>query len=131
MSVKQVTPEEANELMQAGRKFIDVRSVAEFETGHPSGAYNVPISHKTPQGMAPNAEFLDVMRKNFGKDEVLILSCRSGNRSLRAAELLIADGFTRVLDMHSGFNGWQPRGLPVATSAESGRSWAELQARAG
>lgn len=138
MSVKRVDPAEAAALVDAGWTFVDVRSVPEFEDGHPSGAYNVPIMHKGPSGMAPNPRFLEVMKRQFRPDQELVVGCRSGQRSLRAATLLAEHGFESVVDMRGGFGGeragaevvcegWQSRGLPVANTAEPGRSYAELE----
>ncbi len=58
MYVKRVSPEEALGLMQnEGWAYLDVRSVAEFEQGHPAGAYNVPLTHMNPNGTSANADF--------------------------------------------------------------------------
>lgn len=140
MSVTRITPDEAATLLEQGWKIIDVRSIPEFEEGHPSGAYNVPINHRTAQGATPNDDFLAVMRASFDTDARLITLCRSGGRSLRAATLLASNGFTNVMDMRGGFAGetsgatvtcagWEARGLPVASKAEAGCSYEELKAK--
>ncbi len=135
MAIKRVNPAEAAELMSQGWTLVDVRSIPEFEAGHPSGAYNVPLLHKTSAGLVPNPEFLQVMQTRFDAAEKLILSCRSGKRSLRAAGQLQQAGFEQVIDMQGGFlgdaacEGWQPRGLSVDTTAVSGRAYAELEAQ--
>ena len=90
MTVKRVSPHEADQLVrEEGYAYLDVRSIREFEAGHPAGAYNIPFLHKTPSGMQPNPEFADVVTTVFAKDAKLVLGCRSGNRSLRAAEILL------------------------------------------
>jgi rhodanese-related sulfurtransferase len=141
MPVKRVPPDQAARLLHEGWKFIDVRSVPEFEQGHPSGAYNVPLMHRTASGMAPNSEFLPTMEARFGKDEKLILGCGSGNRSLRAAQMLESHGYTELMDMRGGMRGetdhsgavacegWLSRDLPLSRSAEAGHSYDELAAR--
>lgn len=138
MSVKRVPPEEANELLQQGYVFVDVRSIPEFEAGHPKGAYNVPLMHRGAAGMKPNPEFMNVMQATFDKDAKLVLGCRSGGRSLRAANLLVEAGFADVIDQRAGWGGtknpfgqvtqqgWQAAGLPSATEPEEGRDWASL-----
>lgn len=140
MPVKRISPDEAARLVQEGWIYIDVRSVPEFEQGHPSGAYNIPFMHKTAQGMTPNPEFAQVVEANFGKDDPLVVGCHSGRRSLRAATALEAQGYGQMVEMRGGmagesersgavtFDGWVARGLPVANSAEPGRSYAELSA---
>jgi rhodanese-related sulfurtransferase len=140
MPVKRVTPPEAAALVQAGWKYVDVRSIPEFVDGHPAGAYNVPILHLMPgRGMVPNPEFEAVVASAFAKDDKLVLGCRSGGRSLRAAEMLQAAGYTSVVDMRGGWDGerdpmgrvevqgWRDAGLPAAKTAEAGRSYEELK----
>jgi rhodanese-related sulfurtransferase len=139
MSVKRVTPNEALALVEQGWTYVDVRSIPEFEQGHPRGAYNVPLLHKGAAGMVQNSRFVEVMRATFDLGDKLLLGCRSGNRSLRAAEALAAAGFSALIDVRGGFDGerdaagsvvvegWSARGLPVATEAETGRSYQDLE----
>ena len=138
MSVRRVSPKEAHDLMSQGYVYVDVRSLPEFEAGHPDGAYNVPLLHMRDGRMAPNQEFLDVMERAFPRDARLITGCRTGARSLRAAELLADAGFTEVVDCRGGFGGetdmfgrvveagWMMQGLPTARSASPGRNYADL-----
>jgi rhodanese-related sulfurtransferase len=140
MPVKRVKPPEAAALLAEGWKYVDVRSVPEFEAGHPTGAVNVPLLHLAAGGMTPNPEFQTVVEKVFGKDDKLVMGCRSGARSLRAAELLASWGYTNVVDMSGGFEGerdtmgrpvpgWRPSGLPVEHEAP-GRGWDDMKKRA-
>ena len=95
MPVKRVSPDEALALMQEeGYVYLDVRSVPEFEAGHPEGAYNVPLLDMGPQGMTPNPAFLQVVQAHFPKDAKLVVGCKAGGRSLSAASLLEANGYT-------------------------------------
>ncbi len=117
-----VSAQQARRLVEEeGWILVDVRSVPEYEAGHPPGAYNVPWRHMTPRGMEPNEAFLQVMERAFGKDARLVLACRSGGRSLSAAEALRAAGFRHVLDQRGGFEG--KKGLFGATQCEG---WVEL-----
>ncbi|NOY90128.1 MAG: rhodanese-like domain-containing protein [Deltaproteobacteria bacterium] len=141
MTVRRVSPQEAFELLEEGHVHVDVRSVTEFENGHPAGAYNLPLLNSSPHGMQPNADFVRVFVAVFPKDTKLVLGCRSGGRSLRAAHMLLREGYTTVVDQRAGFSGaggpfgqvveagWQAAGLPVAHEALEGRSYAELEAR--
>ena len=56
-------------------------------------------------GMVPNANFLRVMEINFEHDSPLILGCQSGARSARAAEAMLAAGFSAVHNVTGGFGG--------------------------
>ena len=140
MTVKRITPEEAYDLMEdAGYVYVDVRSVPEFEGGHPEGAFNVPLLHRGPRGLEPNADFMAVMESCFPKDQKIIVGCQVGGRSLKASEQLLAAGYTEVVDQLAGYGGakdpfggtaepgWQAAGLPVAIRAEEGRDYDSLR----
>src|SRR5688572_14929191 len=104
MAVKRVTPSEAKALLDEGWKYVDVRSIPEFEAGHPAGAYNIPLMHFFPgRGMTPNGDFAAVFSKHFGKDDKIVVGCKTAGRSLRAAEMMAAAGYTNVVDMRGGF----------------------------
>ena len=137
---KTVTPEEAQALQSEGYVYVDVRSEQEFEGGHPKGAVNVPISHMGPAGFEPNPDFMSVMEQSFAKDEKLVIGCKSGARSRRAAAMLTSAGFSTVADMIAGFGGsrdafgrpspgWQQKNLPVETGAPDGQSYASVKTR--
>lgn len=138
---RRVSPQEARELQERdGYVYVDVRSVPEFQAGHPTGAFNVPLMHMGPAGMAPNPEFLDVMQKAFPRDAKLLVGCKAGGRSARAAAMLEAAGYTNVVDQRAGFEGahdpatgaaepgWRPAGLPVHRDAAPGRDYEGLKA---
>ena len=135
MPVKRVSPDEALALMQKeGYVYLDVRSVPEFEAGHPEGAYNVPLLDLGPQGMTPNPAFLQVVQAHFPPDTKLVVGCKAGGRSLQAASLLESNGYTQVIDQRAGFDGsgepgWSRRGLPVSKAAPPERRYAELAAK--
>ena len=136
MPVKRISPEEANALVDGeGYAYLDVRSIPEFEAGHPRGAFNVPLNHLGPSGMAPNPEFLSVVEKSFPRDAKLVVGCKGGGRSLRAAEMMQAAGYTAVIDQRAGFEGhpgepgWRPKGLPIDTTADPDRAYEALRAK--
>jgi rhodanese-related sulfurtransferase len=134
MPVRRVSPEDARALIdQQGYVYVDVRSIPEFEAGHPEGAYNVPIAHMGPGGMSPNPDFVEVMERAFAKDAGIVVGCRSGGRSLQAASILQSMGFTNVVDQRAGFEGagrepgWRVSGLPTSLTAAPGRDYHALQ----
>jgi rhodanese-related sulfurtransferase len=141
MTLKRVSPEEARDLMEKeGYLYVDVRSVPEFEAGHPAGAFNVPLLHQSPRGMTPNPDFLAVMEKNFPKDAKLVVGCKAGGRSLEAASLLLSKGYRSVIDQRAGFQGtvdpqgrpeagWAPKGLPTSREAGEGHTYDAMRAR--
>jgi rhodanese-related sulfurtransferase len=144
MAVKRVSPLEADQLVrERGYVYVDVRSIPEFEAGHPAGAYNIPFLHATAAGMQPNTEFVGVVAAVFPKDAKLVLGCRSGNRSLRAAEILIQAGYEEVVDQRAGTAGardafgqlreagWEAAGLEIGTEAHPDRAYEALHRRKG
>jgi phage shock protein E len=65
---------------------VDVRTPTEYESGHIPTAVNIPvdvIGTKPPSGE---------------KDALIIVYCRSGNRSATARKLLVDLGYTNVVD---------------------------------
>jgi rhodanese-related sulfurtransferase len=138
--IKRVSPEEAKALIDSdGYQYVDVRSIPEFEAGHPTGAFNVPWKHMGASGASDNDDFLAVMETAFGKEAKIVVGCKSGGRSLAAAQTLAAAGFTNVIDQRAGFMGgmgpggpeagWAMQGLPTARQAEPGHSYQELESR--
>lgn len=132
MAVRRVSPAEAAALVeQDGYLYLDVRSVPEFEAGHPAGAYNLPLLHMGAFGLTPNAAFMAECEQAFPKDAKLVVGCKSGARSLQAASMLLAAGYRDVIDQRAGFDGamepgWRPAGLPVARQAAPERTYAGL-----
>jgi rhodanese-related sulfurtransferase len=127
-----ISPEEAHAKMTSeGYAYVDVRTAAEFAAGHPAGAYNVPIAEP---------DFLRVMEARFGKSAKIIVGCKAGTRSARAAQTLAQAGFTDVLDQRAGWDGvtspfgqitekgWSRVGLPTEEGAPDGRAWSDLKA---
>lgn len=112
--VKIVAPDEAAQLIEAGYTFVDVRTQTEFEAGHVPGSVNVPLNHQVAGRMVPNPDFMTTMTSRFGKDAKLILGCKSGTRSARAATLLREAGYGDLCDMSAGFDGKRdPFGRPM------------------
>lgn len=137
--VRRHSPHETHKLIvEEGYVHVDVRSEGEYSGGHSAGALNVPIMHAGPGGMQPNPDFMQVMSAHFTVDAKIVVSCRSGARSLRAAEMLVSAGYTAVVDQRAGFEGprdpmgrvieagWAAAGLPVETATPGG-SYPEMK----
>jgi rhodanese-related sulfurtransferase len=142
MPVKNQKPKECAALLEQGWTILDVRTVEEFEAGHPAGAFNVPVMNRGPAGMTPNPEFVAVVAARFHKTTKLVLNCGSGGRSMRGCEALAAAGFGDLVNMEAGFGGvrdpsgaiepgWQACGLPTANGRPAGKTYAELRLSAG
>lgn len=120
-----VTPAEAWEIVQSAEDavLVDVRTAAEQDfVGRVPGA--VEISLRTYPGMLPNPDFVDQVIAVVKPEQVVIFLCRSGVRSVAAAQMLTAEGYTRAINILEGFegdknelghrrvNGWKMAGLP-------------------
>jgi rhodanese-related sulfurtransferase len=143
MAFRNISVHEAREQQGAGSIYVDVRSIPEFEQGHPAGAVNVPLLHRDEHTgqMMPNREFLDVMRANFPTDAKLLVGCQMGGRSAQAAETLTLAGFTDVSNVLGGYGGardpmtgavraagWAQASLPIETGRAEGRAYEDLHA---
>lgn len=131
--MKRITPEEAAARMEEGYLYLDVRSVPEFQTGHPKGAYNIPLMHAGQFGMSPNPNFMEEVVKAFPKDAKIVVGCKSGGRSVGAVGLMEMAGYRDLLEQRAGFDGngsepgWRQTALPQSATPEPGRAHADLK----
>jgi rhodanese-related sulfurtransferase len=144
MAIKEITPQQAHDLLSANADavYIDVRTEREFANGHPQGAVNIPVAFPDPaRGMMVNEDFVAVVEANFPHDKKIIVGCQAGPRSSAAAGLLQQAGFQDVSNMLGGFGGmrdqmgnvgapgWASSGLPVSNDNGDGVTYQSLSAR--
>lgn len=86
----------AREIANDSVIIIDVRTESEYSENH-----------------IPKAINIDVQKDNFeemiGKldtTSLIAIYCRSGRRSKKAAAVMLNKGFTRIIELEDGFNGW-------------------------
>jgi rhodanese-related sulfurtransferase len=140
MTIKHITVQQAHQQQTSGAKYLDVRSIPEFEAGHPEGAYNIPLLHVDPatHQMRPNPDFVNVVRATFPPDTPLVIGCKMGGRSAQACELLSSAGYHDVTNVLGGFSGapqyghagWMQAGLPVASTPDAEREYRALEKKA-
>ena len=96
-SYRQINMDEAIAMMEAESDYIilDVRTPEEFSEKHIPGAINV--ANETI-GSKEIPELPD-------KDQLILVYCRSGNRSKQASEKLVALGYTNIVEF-GGINDW-------------------------
>ena len=94
-------------LHRGQERVVDVREPHEFDDalGHVPGAELVPLREV---GMSAS---------HWDPSQPLVVVCRSGGRSGRAAELLSSMGFAQVMNLRGGMLAWAERGLPVERAA--------------
>jgi rhodanese-related sulfurtransferase len=140
MTIKHITVQQAQQQQATGATYLDVRSIPEFQQGHPPGAVNIPLLHLDPQTgqMRPNPEFAAVVKANFPRDTPLVVGCKMGGRSQQACEVLSSAGYENVANVLGGWGGapqmghtgWVQAGLPVETTADQAREYEALQKKA-
>ena len=97
MSYTQISMEEAVAMMATEENYIilDVRTTEEFAEKHIPNAINIP---NEIIGSEELAELPD-------KNQLILVYCRSGNRSKQASEKLVALGYTKIYEF-GGINDW-------------------------
>jgi rhodanese-related sulfurtransferase len=131
MDIPQATPPEAYETLTKNPDavYLDVRTEAEFEAGHPANARNIPVIFMDAATREPraNPEFVAAVERLLPRTTTLLVGCQAGGRSQHACELLAAAGWRDVTNVRGGFGGardqtgrvvvpgWRDAGLPVET----------------
>ncbi|RKJ50775.1 rhodanese-like domain-containing protein [bacterium 1XD42-54] len=87
---RQITMDEAAVMMEQEQNYIilDVRTVEEFDDKHIPDAINIP---NETIGSEEISELPD-------KNQLILVYCRSGNRSKQASEKLVALGYTNIVE---------------------------------
>jgi len=88
---------------------VDVRTPAEYASGHVPRAINLPLQE------------IEDWYRDLPKDKTVYLICNSGNRSTQAAEFLKEKGFKNIKNVKGGTNAWKEKGYPVTTAPEDPR----------
>jgi rhodanese-related sulfurtransferase len=92
-----ITQEEAKKLMDTEKDYIilDVRTQEEYDEKHIPGAVLIPHTENEARAV----------RELPNKDQLILVYCRSGNRSKTASEALEKLGYTRIREF-GGINDW-------------------------
>ena len=137
-----VTAQEAHQKWKADPqkvKILDVRTPEEYAfVGHAEMAWNVPLmfmayewdAEKNRPVMKRNPDFLARVKETLSPKDTILVTCRSGQRSKMACDLLAEAGFKQVYNIVDGMegdavkdpnrpdvgkrtiNGWKNAGLP-------------------
>ena len=96
-SYKQISQEEAAKMMEQddGHVIVDVRRQDEYDAGHIPGAILIPnesIGDSQPEELPD-------------KNQIILIYCRSGNRSKQAAQKLVDMGYVNIYEF-GGINTW-------------------------
>ena len=91
---KNITPQEAKDLLTKDNYLIDIRDEDSYSSSHIDGALNL--------GNLDIHEFI----RTADKDMPTLIYCYKGISSQNAAEFLISEGFTEVYSIEGGYELW-------------------------
>ena len=108
MNIKEISANEANELLTEGAMLLDVREEDEIqqEAFVHDEVLNIPFS------------IFDENYDELPKDRKIVVACHLGIRSLRVAQFLVIQGWdeANIFSLEGGIEAWQQAGLPVKTA---------------
>lgn len=102
-------PEFEKEIKTDSVQLLDVRTPQEYAEGHIYGALNINVQ---------SDDFKELALRKLSKDSTVLVYCRSGRRSLDAAEKLTKLGY-KVVNLKGGIIEWREDGLPVVSETEN------------
>ncbi|MFA5530650.1 MAG: rhodanese-like domain-containing protein [Thiohalomonadaceae bacterium] len=111
--VREIMPWDLTERLEQnpGIILLDVREPAEFQAMHIPGSINVP------RGILESScdwDYDDTIPElAAGHEREVVVICRSGNRSVLAADVMQQMGFTNVVSLKTGVRGWNEYDQPL------------------
>jgi rhodanese-related sulfurtransferase len=94
--IRHLSPERVESLARSGQALIvDVREASEYRSGH------LPRSKHISLGQLVHR------LREVPRDKTVVVVCRSGSRSARAAELLAEAGYKNVYNLSGGMQNWK------------------------
>ena len=124
--IKQIKSSEIQNFIKENSNVVllDVRTENELNSlGKPnaedfnSETYFVTVSPDLANWQVPDPSFVENVKKKINKDKTILVMCAAGGRSMIAANLLKAEGYS-TLNVSDGFSGngqdpgWKSLGLP-------------------
>lgn len=103
-NVKSVNTEQFSKLLLLDNvQVLDVRTAEEYEGGHIEDAVNIDVLKDDFKAKAAKLD----------KSKPVLVYCRSGKRSMKAASTLESMGFTRIVNLDGGMLAWEEDDMPV------------------
>ncbi|MEM2102621.1 MAG: NosD domain-containing protein [Candidatus Bathyarchaeia archaeon] len=98
-----VSTEQAKSMIETDPSLIvlDVRTQTEYDSGHIRNARLIPLSQ------------LESRLEELDKNSKTLVYCLSGNLSITACQILVANNFTNVYNLLDGLKAWTDAGYPV------------------
>lgn len=109
--IEQITPQKVIQLLEKDSAImIDVREIEELEIL----SYDVDSIINIPLKDLSNFEIeFEKQSQRFSKNKKIILVCRSGRRSQRAAKILVEKGYSSVYNLKGGIIEWEKQKMKV------------------
>lgn len=102
--IESVTADEFENALYDGHvQLLDVRSADEYSQGHIANAENIDVQQP---------DFIEKAQAKLDHANPVYVYCRSGKRSMLAAQKLVKAGF-KVVNLRDGIVGWENAGKPV------------------
>lgn len=104
-AIKEIAPAEAAELVKKDSVFVDVREPQEISS----------LSYQVKKIVTIPLSSFEQGASKLPKDKHLIMVCRSGNRSLRAAKILQSKGYENISNLSGGIMRWKSEGFSTVS----------------
>lgn len=101
--VKEICPTTTQKWVKNGALLVDVREKDEVD----ALSFDVPNIINIPLSDFENRY------TEIPKDKEVVMVCKGGGRSLRAAGFLVNQGYTNVVNMQHGITRWVQKGFPT------------------
>lgn len=100
--IKQISVAETQTAVKSkDAQFIDVRTDAEYKSGHATQTVNLPL------------DSLEKDLAKLDKQKPVYVICQTGRRSQKGAEILQKNGFKEIYNVEGGTTAWANAGLPT------------------
>jgi rhodanese-related sulfurtransferase len=115
--VKEIMPWDLSRMLAAGGRpfLLDVREPSEFAMLRIPGSINVPRGVLEQSCEWDYDETLPELAA--GRDREIVVICRSGKRSVLAADMMLKMGFTNIVSLKTGVRGWNDFEQPMEDAA--------------
>ena len=105
-AVTEISQQEFLSSPPAGALILDVRTPAEFSSGHVPNAVNIPHDELASR----------LVELDFEMDQPIVVYCKSGRRAGMAASVLLEGGYTDILHLEGDMTAWNANGLPTESA---------------
>jgi rhodanese-related sulfurtransferase len=114
--VKEIMPWDMSRRLATGDApvLLDVREAAEFALLHIPGSINVPRGVLEQSCEWDYDETMPLLAA--GREREIVVICRSGKRSVLAADTLLQMGYSNVVSLKTGVRGWNDFEQPLVDS---------------